>query len=65
MTDKKDMLKQAQAVFKAATDLRKACEDLGKLKPDDKSDQKTVETMLDHARQFYLQAKTFAQRQGG
>lgn len=65
MTDKKDVLKQAQVVFKAATDLRKACEDLAKLKPEDKSDQKIVETMLDQARLFHLQAKTFAQKQGG
>ena len=65
MTEKKDVLKQAMVVFKAATDLRKACEDLAKLKYDDKSDQKIVETMLDLARTFHLQAKTFAQQQGG
>ncbi len=65
MTDRKEMLKQASAVFKAATDLRKACEELAKLKADDKSDQKIIETMLDHARLFHLQAKTFAQKLGG
>ncbi|HMO07693.1 MAG TPA: hypothetical protein PKD10_08600 [Paracoccaceae bacterium] len=65
MTDKKELLKQAKAVFKAAGDLKKVCEDLAKLKLEEASDKKIVATMLDQARTFHLQARTFAEKQGG